>query len=1016
MSRAPGTRLGAYHVLGAIGAGGMGEVYRARDAKLNRDVAIKILPDAFAHDIERVARFTREAQTLASLNHPNIAQIYGIIEEDSPAHVHALVMELVEGEDLSTIIARHAGPGTASSPGWNPGASLRPGSGQAAPGIPLADALPIARQIAEALEAAHEQGIIHRDLKPANIKIRADGTVKVLDFGLAKALAPEGASATADAMNSPTLTARLRQGFGEAGTEMGMIIGTAAYMAPEQARGKVVDKRADIWAFGVVLYEMLTGHRAIAGEETSDVLAAVLRQDVDWSTLPSGTPPAIRRLLRRCLEKDPRKRLSSIGDARLELDETEPVVVTPQPPAPPVRRGPTRWFWPALAGAALLVAAGALLKPAPRPAPAAGHFTIELPDSAPVVTLDIPGINEGPIALAPDGRQLVYVAADGSSTRLYVRAMANLTPRALPGTEGARLPFFSPDGQWVGFFADGKLKKTPIAGGTPAILADAPLGCGASWGPSGQIAFAPSDTSGIFLVSDEGGTPRALTTLDFAAGDNSHRWPQWLPGGRALLVTAIAWSRETSDVVMVDAASGSRRTVLAGADFARYVPAAPGARTGHLVFVKAGALAAAPFDQAGAERAGAPVVVVEGVRSGQFDISASGTLAYAPGSGAAIDYSLVWVDRTGAAQPLTDLRRPYEDLHLSPDGRRVALTIEEAGPYSPANVWLADTGRGTLTRLTFEGYSRDPVWTPDGSAVAFGSKRGASEFGIYRQRVDGQAEAELIWASPVPIWPDPQSWSPDGRTLVFSTKAKETAEDIWTLSLEGSREAKPWLQTPVNEWAGRLSPDGRWIAYNSDESGQPEVYVRPFPGPGGKWLVSQGGGGFNAIWSRDGRRLHFRRGDRDPGDRRRHGIGLHARHAPGPLRGPLSRHGTRLRHLARRHTLRDDAQRRAAQHTGRPRGAQLVARARSARKGPMSLVSGTRLGAYEVVVALGAGGMGEVYRARDSKLNRDVAIKILPDLVAHDADRVARFTREAQTLAALNHPNIAPDLRHRRRG
>jgi serine/threonine-protein kinase len=825
--------LGPYRILGKLGEGGMGEVYRARDSRLNRDVAIKILPDVVAHDTDRVARFTREAQTLAALNHPNIAQIYGIV--DAPAapdagagggHVHALVMELVEGEDLSAIIAR--GP------------------------IPLADALAIARQVADALDAAHESGIVHRDLKPANIKVRADGTVKVLDFGLAKASAPDGAGATAGAANSPTLTAHA--------TQMGMVIGTAAYMAPEQARGKAVDKRADIWAFGVLLYEMLTGRRAFDGEDTSDILAAVLRQDIDWAALPASTPSAVRRLLRRCIEKDPRRRLSAIGDARLELDDTEMPVAASRP-APPVRLGLTRWFWPALAGGALIVAAAALLRPAPRPAPAAGHFTIALPDSAPLVTLEVPGVNEGPVAVAPDGRQLVYVAADGRSTRLYARAMADLTPRALPGTEGARLPFFSPDGQWVGFFADGKLKKTPMAGGTPAILADAPLGCGASWSPAGEIAFAPSDTSGIFLVSDGGGTPRALTTLDFAAGDNSHRWPQWLPGGRAVLITVVAWSRETSDIVMVDAASGSRRTVQEGADFARYVPAAPGAATGHLVFVKAGALAAAPFDPAGSGPAGPPVVVLDGVRSGQFDVSASGTLAYAPGSGAATDYSLVWVDRTGAVQPITDLRRGYEDLHLSPDGRRVALTIEEAGPYSAANVWLADIGRGTLTRLTFEGYSRDPVWAPDGTAVIFGSKRGASEFGLYRQNVGGQAEAELVWASPVPIWPDPQSWSHDGRTLVFSTKAKDTAEDIWTLSLEGDRAAKPWLQTSANEWAGRLSPDGRWMAYNSDESGQAEVYVQPFPGPGGKWLASQGGGGFNAIWSRDGRRLYFRRGD-----------------------------------------------------------------------------------------------------------------------------------------------------------
>ena len=472
---------------------------------------------------------------------------------------------------------------------------------------------------------------------------------------------------------------------------MGMIIGTAAYMAPEQARGKAVDRRADVWAFGVVLYEMLTGTRAFEGDDVSVTLANVIKEAPSWEALPAGVPASVRRLLRRCLEKDPKKRLSAIGDARLELDETETPDLAPRPRERPERRSPVRWIWPALAGAALVVAAAALLEPEPRPAPAAGHFTIELPDAAPVVTLDIPGTNEGPVAVAPDGQQLVYVAADGRGTRLYARTMADLTPRALPGTEGARLPFFSPDGEWVGFFADGKLKKSPIAGGTPAILADAPTGCGASWSPSGEIAFAPNDTSGIFLVSDQGGTPRALTTLDFAAGDNSHRWPQWLPGGRALLVTVVAWSRETSDIVMVDASSGARRTVQEGADFARYVPAAPDAGAGHIVFVRAGALAAAPFDPAGAGPAGPPVVVVEGVRAGQFDVSASGTLAYMPGSGAALNYALVWVDRTGAVQPINELRRGYEDLHLSPDGRRVALTIEEAGPYSPANVWLADT-------------------------------------------------------------------------------------------------------------------------------------------------------------------------------------------------------------------------------------------------------------------------------------------------------------------------------------
>jgi serine/threonine-protein kinase len=491
---------------------------------------------------------------------------------------------------------------------------------------------------------------------------------------------------------------------------------------------------------------------------------------------------------------------------------------------------------------------------------ASGHFAIELPAEAPLVTLEIPGFSETPLDVSPDGRHIVYVAPNGGGTRLYARAMADLIPRALPGTEGARSPFFSPDGQWVGFFADGKLKKTPLAGGTPVTLADAPEGRGASWSTEGDIVFAPTDVSGLAVVSDAGGTPRRLTTLDMAAGDDAHRCPQVLPGHRAALFTVRSWSRETSDVAVVDLATGARRTVLADVSFARYVPAAPGAATGHLLFVRAGALMAAPFDPRGATPAGPALAVIEDVRGGQFDVSDNGVLVYAPGAHSAPDYSLVWVDRSGRERPINDLGRGYEDLHLSPDGRRVALTIEEAGEDSAAHVWLADTERGTLTRFTFEGFSRDPVWAPDGRSLVFGSKRGESTFGLYRQPLDGRAPAELIWASPIGIWPDPQSFSSDGQVLVFNTKGKDTGDDLWTLSLDGPRTAQPWLQTPANEWAGRLSKDGRFLAYNSDESGRTEVYVQAFPGPGGKRLVSQGGG-TNAIWSRDGRQLFYRRGD-----------------------------------------------------------------------------------------------------------------------------------------------------------
>ena len=483
------------------------------------------------------------------------------------------------------------------------------------------------------------------------------------------------------------------------------------------------------------------------------------------------------------------------------------------------------------------------------------HFTVELPEEAALVTNSVPLWSEGPLAVSPDGRHVVYVASDGQEDRLYTRALADLTPRPLPGTEGARHPFFSPNGQWVGFFADEKLKKTPLSGGTPATLADAPYSMGGSWGASGEIVFAPTYASGLFAVPEAGGTPRRVTRLDLSAGDDAQGWPQILDAHDAVLFTVLAWSREETEIALVDLDTGERRLVLEGALFARYVPAARGASTGHVVFVHDGALMAAPFDPAGTTPAGTPLAVIDGVRGGQFDISGGGTLAYVPGSAPAPDFSLVWADRDGAVQPINDLLRGYEDLHLSPDGSRVAVTIEEAGFASAAHVWLADTERGTLTRLTFDGYSRDPVWAPDGQSVVFGSKRGDT-FGLYLQRLDGRSPAELLWSSPIASWPDPQSWTPDGRTVVFSTSGGDTGSDIWTLSLDDG-SARPWLATPAAEWAGRLSPDGAWMAYNSDESGRDEVYVQPFPGPGTKRIVSDGGG-INPIWSRDGSELFYR--------------------------------------------------------------------------------------------------------------------------------------------------------------
>ena len=627
MTLKPGTFLGQFEVLGHIGSGGMGEVYHAKDSKLNRDVAIKVLPEQFVRDPERIARFRREAQVLASLDHPNIARIYAFEETGS---ARFLVMEYVPGDTLRERIKR--GP------------------------TPVEESLDISKQIASALEAAHEKTIVHRDLKPANVKVTPEGQVKVLDFGLAKAFAEEPPT---DPSESPTVSAMTRPG---------VILGTAAYMSPEQARGKTVDKRTDIWALGCVLYELLTGKHTFPGEDVTDILGAVLHKEPDWQALPESTPATIRALLRRCLQKDLQKRPKDAGDLRIEMGETQAASATTLPAAASAISPPTGWrrmLLPVAASAVVTAVIASLaawnLKPAP-PRPVT-RSTLTLPATERLGATG-QGLNWPSVALSPDGTHLAYVAVRDGIQQLFLRAMDQLESRPIPGTEDAWDPFFSPDGQWgVGFFAGGQLKKVSISGGAPLTLCDAPVDRGGSWGPNDTIVFTPTNQSGLMQVSAAGGTPQELTTLQ--EGERSHRWPEFLPDGKAVLFTvgtATGWKNQQTVVQSLE--TGERRALIPGATYARYVP------TGHLVYVQSttpGTLLAVPFDLSRLEVTGAPFPVIEGVMmapnnySAQFSVSSLGSLVYVSGTPQTVENALVWVDRQGAVEQLVEPRNNYRD-------------------------------------------------------------------------------------------------------------------------------------------------------------------------------------------------------------------------------------------------------------------------------------------------------------------------------------------------------------------
>ena len=821
MSIRRGDRVGPYEILSALGVGGMGEVYRARDAKLNRDVAIKVLPELFAADPDRLARFEREAQTLAALNHPGIAHIHGL---EHAGRVRALVMELVEGEDLSTIIAR--GP------------------------MPLDEALPIARQIADALEAAHEQGIVHRDLKPANIKVRADGTVKVLDFGLAKAMDPAGAS-NVEAMNSPTFTVR--------GTQLGMILGTAAYMAPEQARGKAIDRRADIWAFGVVLYEMITGRQAFKGDDISEILATVLKTDPDWRALPPGVPPSIARLLRRCLEKDPRRRLSAIGDARLELDETEPATAATLSPNA-ARRGRAIGLpvAAALVGLAILFTFAAawfwFARSAPGAAAVVGapRLSIVLPDGDEVSASEI-----APVAVSPDGQRIAYVARRGSKNELYMRTLNDPEPKALAGTEGAITPFFSPDGGWVGFFAHGKIKKVAVAGGAVLNVGEATLvPRGGAWGNDGQIYFAPTSTTGLWKVPAAGGTATAMTTLDRARGEISHRWPVVTSDGTLIFTIWTGPGPDERQIVAQPLAGGARRVLVRGGDMARYAP------QGYLVYARLDQLFAVPWRTRDPEIGSAPPIALnvfprmEGEGAAAYDISPAGTLACLTGGPARYEQRLVWIDSSGTVEPLPLPTRDYESVSISPDGTRALVQIREG----TMGLWVYDFARHTLTpTATGERSSQAGLWTPDGKGIVYRGTRNGDR-NLYWLAADGTGDEQRLTTGDGSE--TPTTFTPDGRVLIYNIQGRQAGgRQILSVRIDGPRPATPQVVVAADGAAnGQLSPDGRWLAYEMNDSSGAEIYVQPFPGPGARTRISTAGG-TNALWSRDGRRLFYEVGD-----------------------------------------------------------------------------------------------------------------------------------------------------------
>jgi Tol biopolymer transport system component len=821
MPLTPGSRLGPYEIIAPLGAGGMGEVYRAHDARLSRDVAVKALPDGFSHDPERLVRFEREAKLLASLSHPNIAGIHGL--EDGGG-MRYLILEYVDGETLAARIQR--GP------------------------LPLAEALDVARDIAAALEAAHESGVVHRDLKPGNVMVNGAGTVKVLDFGLAKGGASKGAGSDPSLSASPTMTF--------AATAAGVILGTAAYMSPEQARGKNVDRRTDIWSFGCVFYECLCGRQAFAGETVSDIVARILERDPDWAALPAQTPPAVRELIARCLRKDPKERLRDIGDARVTLDEIikgGPVSAGTTGPVAVASRSP--WLAVLVAVAVTAIVAAALTEILTRgPEPPPLHLSVLGPEGA-QLSDEVPDL-----VIAPDGRTLAFTAKDSVGVaHLWLRPLDSDRPRVLAGTEGAVIPFWSPDSRNLAFFAGGSLKRVAATGEEMLTLCDAQTPRGGAWGPGNVIVFAPSASGPLMQISANGGTPTPATTLDVSRGETGHRFPSFLPDGRHFLYVTLPGKANQSPTRVGTVGGKPGPQVLVANSVGVY--AAPG----YLLFMRQGSVFAQKFDDRSMRTTGPARVLRDltdatGSYSGSPGVSVSASGIIVQRAVDSEDEHVDVLDRSGKRLFTAPFPTGYlADVSQSPDGTQLAVAYSKRGaPSSP--VIVADLRRSIWTRFSSEGsYESDPIWTRDGSRLIYGSDRPGGRR-LYWKRVDGGPE-ELI-ATPPNLFNDPNTVTPDGRFLIYRSLSGETGEDLWIVDLDGNHQPKPLIRTPANELDADISPDGRWIAYRTDETGESQIQVQSFPALDRKFRVSIDGAvpSFNARMAftrfrNDGRELYY---------------------------------------------------------------------------------------------------------------------------------------------------------------